>query len=175
MTEIFSKGLIRPSAHDVDREFRRFGAIAGGRTPCSRAGERAVRNQCAVRMSVALSRAKGKDILADYGGGALHSANCCEGADAYPHITGAQTLYRHLRDALGFKFTRLTGGAAGLGMRKGLLFFDDVFIRDNGTAGDHIDFWDGRTYTNEATGTGAPTGDLPMFDNARRGVWFCQL
>ncbi|MFT4792677.1 MAG: hypothetical protein ACJAVR_000086 [Paracoccaceae bacterium] len=176
MTDNFPSGLIRPSAHDVSREFLRFGGGgAGGRRPCSRTGGRSVANQCAVRMSIALSRAKGQDILADYTGGALHSGACCTGGDPYPHITSAQTLFRHLRDVLGFQFERLSGGAAGITGRKGILFFDDVFVRSNGTAGDHIDFWNGSTYTNEATGTGAPTGNLPMFDDARRGVWFCQM
>ena len=172
--------LARPTAHGLAREFRRFGAPgAEGRLPCRRSRDRSVGgpmvlNQCAVRMSVALCRSMNDDIFGPYDGG-LHSDQCCAGPVPCRHISSAQTLFRHLQRKLGFAFERLATGAAGISGRKGIVFFDDVFIRRNGTAGDHIDFWDGRTYTNEATGAGAPTGDLPMFDDARRGVWFCQL
>lgn len=148
--------------------------------PCRRSrdpgiGGPQVRNQCAVRMSVALCRAMGEDIFGPYDMGGLHGARCCAGEDEdkHRHITGAQGLFTYLRGTLRFPFRQIAG-ADEIRPHKGIVFFDDVFTRKNGTRGDHIDYWNGRTYTNAATGAGAPSGDLDMFDDAAR-IWFCQL
>jgi len=175
-----SYGIIRPLARELEREYMRFGPSGhDGRFPCRRSRDRGiggprVDNQCAVRMSVALSRSRGLNILEYYTGDALHSAACCAAPNPYPHISSAQTLFRHLQRVLLFSFTEVTGGASAIAARKGIIFFDNVFERDDGTRGDHIDYWNGQTYMNNATGAGAPRGRLRMFDDAPH-VWFCEL
>jgi hypothetical protein len=73
-----------------------------------------------------------------------------------------------------FSFTEVGGGASSIAGDKGIIYFDNVFGRDDGTRGDHIDFWNGSTYMNNATGAGAPRGNLSMFNDANE-IWFCKL
>lgn len=173
-------GIIKPLARELEQEYLRFGPSGhDGRYPCRRSRDHGisgpkVRNQCAVRMSVALSRARNLNILEFYDGGALHSARCCAGPNPYPHISSAQTLFNHIRRVLLFDFTAVTGGASAIANRKGIIFFDNVFERSNGTRGDHIDYWNGQTYMNNATGAGTPNGNLRMLNDAS-GIWFCAL
>lgn len=183
-----SHGLIKPFAIEVEREYRRFG-ISGADTrfPCRRSrdagiGGPKVNNQCAVRMSVALSRAKGQDILEYYEGKALHSARCCAGSDKCPHISSAKTLFNHIKKVLNWSFEPVKGGASALAKRKGIIFFDTISTfkrkdaegRETGEYGDHIDFWNGQTYMNRATGSGAPSSSLNLFSDSK-SVWFCEL
>ncbi len=185
-----SYGLIKPFAFDVEREYRSFGTSgADTRFPCRRSrdagiGGPRVDNQCAVRMSVALSRAKRQDILEYYRGAALHSARCCAGSEKYSHISSAKTLFNHIRNVLNWNFEEVRGGESSLARPKGkgIIFFDTIstFARKDaqgrvtGEYGDHIDFWNGQTYMNRATGSGTPSSSLNLFGDSK-SVWFCQL
>ena len=161
--------LSKPTAQGLEEAFNLFGAPgSSGRAPCRR-----VRNNCAVRMCVALSRSMNVDILGAYTGGLVHSGRNCMGEEKFRHIAGSRDLYRYLQTSLGFQFVRLNAnGEPPQG--KGILFFSNCFTRENGTTGSHIDYWNGRTYTNAATGTGGPRGRLRLFDSADR-VYFCRL
>lgn len=168
--------LFRPSAHLVEKEFNDFASRAGGREPCKRAS--APSNQCAVRMSVALCRAMGKDIFRQYPDSDLHSAKCCDGVEKHRHVGSAQGLFEHLSKNLPFHFRKLNkdGAMAEIADLKGILFFDHIkgFIRKGGSNGDHIDYWDGKKYSNSARGARAAGGSLSLFKRART-IWFCQL
>lgn len=167
-----------PVARDLEVQYRLFGdPDKPGRKPCLRGTHghhgHVVHNQCAVRLGVALSRCLKQSIFDGYLGHDLHSAACCASPNPYPHISSASGIYKHLHRTLQFHFVHIKAATEIQG-KKGILFFEGVYKRDNGSAGDHIDFWDGRTYTNQATGTGAPRGKLTMFGNAA-SIRFCEL
>jgi hypothetical protein len=165
---------VRPPVMVLEREFEQFGPPGDSRRrPCTRTGGGSVRNQCAVRMSVALSRAMNSDVLGAYRGGNVHSARCCSGENGQRHITGSRQLYNYLRNTLGFEFERNRAGASGI-PRKGILFFLRCFNRSNGTRGSHIDYWNGHRYTNSAAGEGGADRNLRLFRRADR-VYFCPL
>lgn len=173
--------LRRPTAAGLEAEFAIFDTA--GRFPCTRvnsAGSRRVDNQCAVRMSLALCRAMGHDILGRYppGTGNLHSARCCANRSAidpqhYRHTTRAVELRDYLANTLGFRFEDIDSDSTVIStpnVRKGIIFFLNL---DGGT-GSHIDYWNGSSYTNEYSGSSAPDPSLPMFRDAER-VDFCDL
>ncbi len=165
--------LSKPTAEGLEEAFKLFGvAGAPARAPCNR-----IRNNCAVRMCVALSRSMNVDVLGAYTGGMVHSGRNCMGAEKFRHISSSQELFNYLRGSLGFSFVRLnTDGPSPSG--KGILFFRNCFHRardaEGVNRGDHIDYWNGQAYTNAATGTGAPRGRLDLFERADR-VYFCRL
>ncbi len=115
--------LPRPSASGLAAEFVKF--RIDGRMPCNRVksdGKRKISNQCAVRMSIALSRSIGDDILVNYRDffkrkissddlPLIHSQDCCAGAEEnrYPHITGATHLKDYLKSQ-GFTFLPVKNG-----------------------------------------------------------------
>ena len=172
--------LARPTAIGLEREYQRFGPPnSETRAPCRRSrdpgvGGPKVRNQCAVRMSVALCRSMNGDIFDAYTEGALHSARCCAGRDAdkYRHITSSETLYTYLSGTLNFRFSP-AGTDPGSLRHPGIIFFQNIQGFRNG-AGDHIDYWNGQTYFNAVTGEGGPSGALTLFNRASR-VFFCRL
>jgi len=136
------------------------------------------KNQCAIRMSVALGR-------------------CGFSLDAFPEtdrvkkrrdipvafVQGANELANYLSKLWGkpLKFSNKKG-ASMLRNKKGIVYFNNCFHRSGDPEkvlrGDHIDLWNGSVYYNQLYGipTGAEdrlsTGD--MFARADQ-VWFFQL
>ncbi len=102
----------RATAARLEAEFNKFRTINDGRFPCRRSrpggpsGMR-VKNQCAVRMSVALCRAVEGDIFGNFKGKNLHSPRCCAGGEEVPHrhITSATDLKKYLQ-SIGYTFKR---------------------------------------------------------------------
>lgn len=175
----YLKNAFRPSADSLEAEFRIF--EGRGRFPCTRTrgdDTRRVANQCAVRMSVALNRAMGRDILTRYDrtDGCYHSARCCAARDLLdpqptPHVTRAVSLKHYLANA-GYRLVEIEDAAAisGANAKRGIIFFLEL---DGGT-GSHIDCWNGDSYFNAYSGGRPPRADLPMFRQATR-IEFCQL
>jgi len=128
--------LSRPSFEEMMRVYPR---PAKGVTHCPKLG--ANRNQCAVRMSVALQKC-GITIEGKY----PHQKCGCK-----KHATGAhslaQWLYRHPAMGRPIKYSDPVKGKKLMAGRKGLVFFNNCFQRwENGPLdGDHIDLWDGKT------------------------------
>jgi hypothetical protein len=140
-----------------------------------------IRNQCAVRMSVALVRC-GFSLDAFQPRRRVHRGRrACRLAPH--HVLGAHELARYLEDIWGAA-ERFTGAAAAgakdrlLG-RTGVIYFNNCFRRSAGgpQTGDHIDLWTGRQYYNQIIHVGAG-GDAgaraPLFDRAD-AVWFFPL
>lgn len=124
-----------------------------GRAPCRRSrdpgvGGPKVRNQCAVRMSVALCRSMNADIF---------------GADddKCRHIASSETLFNYLRETLNFTFEPI-GTNYSLIPQPGIIFFQNISGFRAGV-GDHFDYWNGRTYFNAVSGTSGPSGNLNLF------------
>lgn len=166
------------TANRLENEFRKFGPPRDSRrSPCSRVGNGKIKNQCAIRMCVALSRAANSDILGGYTGGLVHGTRCCSASPPTRHITGSRELFNHLNDTLNFNFSRYNSGnetISRLAGRKGIIFFKRCFSRDNGTVGSHIDYWNGTTYTNSARGNAAAHEGLGLFNSAQQ-IYFCIL
>jgi hypothetical protein len=176
--------LYRPGAAGLEAEYDVF--RRQGRFPCTRHrpdGDRRVANQCAVRMSIALSRAMNYDVMGRYRNayphdGNYHSADCCAArgaleAQAVPHVTRAVSLKGYLANTLGFNFQVIGADPSvisGPNMKRGIIFFLEL---DRGS-GSHIDYWNGREYFNEYAGGASPSPRLPMFARARE-VSFCAL
>ena len=149
------------------------------------------RNQCAVRMSVALercgfslsafgsanddrwNRGRGRRVHRDRAGCRLN----------VPHVLGASELARYIRAIFGGTTERFCGGRASayavdvLQGRRGIVYFNNCFTRRNGTAGDHIDLWDGREYWNMklrvSAGGGVPARSS-LFERSDE-VWYFVL
>lgn len=174
------QSLAKPSALRLGWEYMKFGMPGSeGRAPCRRSrdpgvGGPKVRNQCAVRMSVALCRSMNADIFGAYDGGSLHSGHGCAGADddKCRHIASSETLFNYLRETLNFTFEPI-GTNYSLIPQPGIIFFQNISGFRAGV-GDHIDYWNGRTYFNAVSGTGGPSGNLNLFRRASR-VWYCRL
>ena len=129
--------LQTPTAARLERAFTYFRIDNKGPMPCRRnrdlgiSGPR-VHNQCAVRMSVALSRSMGRDILDTYTDGEKHSEKCCteEHGTPYSHITGATPLLEHLESNLGLTFEKYKKiKPSQLEKRKGIIFFKNCFSK----------------------------------------------
>ena len=169
--------LERPTAEGLAQEFVNFGLPhTEGRYPCRRSrdldiGGPRITNQCAVRMSVALCRSMNNDIFGAFTGGNVHSTNCCSGENKFRHITRAQSLFDYLNDTLNFNFQRVGSSPAELSGRKGILFLRHCF---RGGRGSHIDYWNGTTYTNSASGNAAASSSLGLFRTSS-DIYFCAL
>ncbi len=201
----------RPMASRLEAEFAKFRTETDGRMPCRRSrsggpsGPR-VKNQCAVRMSVALCRAANGDIFGDYHGGNVHSPSCCAGGEEaqHRHITSATDLKEYLKFQ-GFNFKPVLNEdiikshesknntrykdrykkrhpnskekdiakeiAKPISGQRGIIYFRHCFQND-GRIGSHIDYWNGTTYTNAATGDGK--GGTDLFFRAK-SIVFCSL
>lgn len=174
--------LRRPTAAGLEAEFAIYDTT--GRFPCTRTdstGDRRVENQCAVRMSIALCRSMGHDVLGRYppSTGNLHSDRCCANRSLVDpqkcrHSTRAVELRDYLANNLGFRFEHSIGSDPAVisdpNERKGIIFFLNL----NGGPGSHIDYWNGSSYTNEYSGSNRPNPNLPMFGDADR-IDFCEL
>lgn len=139
-----------------------------------------IKYNCAARMSVALGRCgwsteKFPKQARVHKGRASCQVNI-------PHIIGARELAKHLRDTFGltrrFKGRALREAKKSLSGQRGIIYFDDCFKRDDGSAGDHIDIWDGRRYFNEVISEDAAgrrgRRHKSLFDLSDE-VWFIAL
>jgi peptidoglycan hydrolase-like protein with peptidoglycan-binding domain len=181
--ETLGPGAIQlPSASVLLREYRRFREVQG--LPCGQD----VTNQCAVRMSVALMRA---DIGFYFDRTRIrytHSASNRRCGTGAAHNASASRLIGYLRGVWTFQrySKRGSGGLSAdqiertLSGRAGIIYFEDCFRRTDGTAGDHIDFWDGSRVMNDRLNYNGPgerdAGDGPSssrwFRNIPRELWF---
>lgn len=140
-----------------------------------------VRNQCAVRMSVALVRC-GFSLDAFQPRRRVHrNRPACR--LTIPHVLGANELANYLRRIWGapeqFRGATLRNAQTRLHCRRGVIYFNNCFRRERGgpMVGDHIDLWTGTQYYNQIIHVGAG-GDAragsPLFDRAD-AVWFFPL
>lgn len=166
--------VVKPSFHLMNLAYTDYKI---DNAPC-KAG---VTNQCAVRMSVALKRC-GFDLGAFKNQKRIHkSRRSC--SLSVPHVLGARELAQYLSQMWGvperFKGKAVNSAPDVLKGRKGVIYFDNCFIRKGSTkkTGDHIDLWTGETYYNEvikvSAGGRAKVG-TPLFGESRE-VWFFPL
>ncbi len=173
-TDIANMCVSKPSFHLMELAYRDYTI---DNAPC-KAG---VTNQCAVRMSVALKRC-GFDLAAFRNQKRIHrNRRSCN--LTVPHVLGAKELADYLSQSWGAP-ERFGGDAVNsapfvLNGRKGVIYFDNCFVRSGSTkkTGDHIDLWTGETYYNEvikvSAGGSAQVG-TPLFGESRE-VWFFHL
>lgn len=140
-----------------------------------------IKNQCAVRMSVALVRCGFSLDAFDPQSRVHRGLQSCR--LSHPHLLGAEELARYLVRMWGepekFVGSSLGNARASLRGRTGVIYFNNCFRREAGgpLTGDHIDMWDGEHYYNQIIHVGAG-GDAciraDLFDRAD-AVWFFQL
>ncbi|WP_373331235.1 type VI secretion system amidase effector protein Tae4 [Salmonirosea aquatica] len=160
--------VIRPSYAILERAYGdyRGNPAPAGPTP---------RNQCAVRMSVALGRA----------GFGLESFPVPRRVKTRSHlpvpfVVGAHELASYLETTMGRpeRFPGRRSTADLLQNRKGIIYFNDCFRREDGSAGDHIDLWNGSVYFNQVNnlpaGAEDPRSSGNLFGRSNR-VWFWGL
>ncbi|MEZ5426543.1 MAG: type VI secretion system amidase effector protein Tae4 [Pyrinomonadaceae bacterium] len=145
--------------------------------PC----KRGAKNQCAIRMSVALGRC-GFDLLGFPKRKRVHTLfDKCK--VPVEHVLGARELAKYLQQCWGtpeiYKGKKGHAAAETLKGRTGIIYFDNCFQREPGEAksGDHIDLWDGGKYYNIVIKVGAggdATPDTPLFAESEE-VWFFPL
>lgn len=157
--------------------------------PCRRrANGGPIKNQCAIRMSIALGMV---DCGFDYAGfkGHPHTAkhNCCDFPQ--PHTTNATMLWKQI-EAKGLKFekywinkdhkrdrtnrTRSSEIHGRISGRKGILYMNRCF----GSKGSHIDYWDGANYMNSVMnyhGNGEPRDNQKMIYTTRGFICFLPI
>ena len=141
-----------------------------------------VRNQCAVRMSVALERT-GFDLLGFPRQDRVHFGRTRCDLDLR-HVLGAHELARYLEQSWGRTnvYRRQTLGDAfdSLSGRRGIIYFNNCFKRkrsDTSRRGDHIDLWTGSQYYNQVihVGAGGDAGAGARLFRRADQVWFFQL
>lgn len=140
-----------------------------------------IKNQCAVRMSVALERCGFSLDAFDPPNRVHRGRRSCE--LAVPHVVGAHELAKYLKKIWGetqrFHGSTVDSASADLGGRPGVIYFNNCFRREAAgpSTGDHIDLWDGEHYYNQIIRVGAG-GDAgvraPLFERAD-AVWFFEL
>ena len=122
-------------------------------------GQEKWQNQCAIRLSIALN---GERTLK------VDSATYTEPTCKHGHARGAQELANWLKadKRLGLPNTYSPKSAAkSLAGKQGIVFIKNCFTRPDGTAGDHIDLWDGVALKS------VPNGLL----NKGTEIWFWEL
>ena len=138
-------------------------------------------NECAVRMSVALS-------LAGFSFGNFPNKQRVKtgGRTGMPvtHVLGAEELANYLEQVWGkperFKGKTLGDAASEVDGRNGVIYFNNCFVRKDKSAGDHVDLWwsvPGK-YFNQILGIGAGVEDHTSTRSLFRkadGVRFWQL
>lgn len=174
-----------PSAAVLLREYRRFREVNG--LPCGQG----ITNQCAIRMSVALMRS---DIGFHFDRTRIrytHTASNRRCGTGVAHNASASRLIGYLRGLWNFQRYSKAGTNAltavqierALAGRPGIIYFEDCFQRSDGSAGDHIDFWDGSRVMNDRLDYNGPgerePGEGPTssrwFRNIRRELLFLQI
>lgn len=185
-TETLGPGAIRPpTAAVLLREYRRFREVNG--MPCGQD----ITNQCAIRMSVALMRS---DIGFHFDRTRIrytHSASNRRCGTGAAHNASASRLIDYLRGIWTFQRYSKAGSNAmtadqiqrAISGRPGIIYFEDCFERSDGSAGDHIDFWDGSRVMNDRLNYNGPgereAGEGPSSDrwfrNIRRELLFLAI
>ncbi len=141
---------IRPAYSLMETAYDDYAnGVSGVTDPTKPCPQRGITNQCAVRMSVALVRC-GLSLDTFTPRERVHRGHC--GLQVH-HVLGAQELERYLRRIMGtpVEYLNLTRDRrvgqriyeSILG-RKGIIYFNDMFTRPDGTGGDHIDLFNGR-------------------------------
>ena len=156
-----------PSAARLKQEYDRF-LLCGG-APCQNSNSNGrIRNQCAIRLSIALGRAGiGFHMRAAPGVRLIvHAANNrhCGGHIEVPHDARAQRLYNHLNSFWRFTTYRLSRQLSGADVyntvfrKPGIVFFDDLTgsRASDSAGGDHIDFFDGERIMNDKLNYATP-------------------
>lgn len=171
---LINQCVFKPTYNLMDRAYQDY---TNKRTaPCGYG----YKNQCAVRMSVALGRC-GFSLDAFPNPSRVHDGR--EKCDCnFPHVVGAHELAKYLKKIWGadkiYRGSELPNAITELTGKKGIIYFNDVFKRDNGSAGDHIDLWNGVTMYNQIlkTSVGGSAGyrTKRMFKKANR-IWFFNL
>lgn len=159
---------LRPSAYNL---LGHYEAYFKNPKPCPQ-----VKYSCAVRLSVALVK-EGFDFADFKPQKRVHRGRRNDVPE--PHVPGATELARYLGKKWG-EPTRVRGrnkSRASFYGRPGIVYFNDCFKRNDGTAGDHIDLWNGWHYMNEALGLSADGGVSRREDLFRRAnwIWFFRL
>ncbi len=122
--------------------------VSGVTDPTKPCPQRGIVNQCAVRMSVALVRC-GFSLEAFTPRERVHRGRC---GLQVAHVLGAQELERYLRRIMGtpLEYLNLTRSRRvgnsiyqTIQNKKGIIYFNNMFTRPDGTGGDHIDLFNG--------------------------------
>ena len=129
---------------------RVYDSYQGNTTPCRNP---AIRNQCAVRMSLALGR-NGFTFESFGHQNRIHHGRASCGLGEEPHLVGANELHLFLVNVWD---AGMRGSGSEIQSRiqglPGIVYFNNCFHRGTdevGTnTGDHIDLWDGSRIYNE--------------------------
>ncbi len=138
-----------------------------------------IANECAVRMSVALSLS-GFSFETFANQSRVRSGG--RTGLPVPHVLGAQELAHYIRTCWGYPDQLGLGHSAASSIegRLGVIYFNNCFKRSGeaSRAGDHIDLWTGQEYYNQILSLAAGVEDRSstgsLFNRADR-VWFWRL
>lgn len=173
-SSLVNQCVIRPTYQNMKKAYDEYKTTTTA--PC----ESGVVNQCAVRMSVALGRC-GFSLDAFPNPWRVHRGRAACDCN-FPHVLGAHELANYLRQLwrpdLEYRGRTLRNAYSELSGKRGIIYFNDVFVRANGSAGDHIDLWDGVNIYNQIlktdVGGGVGHHTQKMFRKANR-IWFFKL
>ena len=171
---IIDQCVVRPSFRNMKEAYEDY--VISDSAPC----KANIRNQCAVRMSIALARC-GFSLDGFPDQSRIHAGRSrCH--LALPHVVGAHELARYLKTVWGisdfYEGVDCINALTDLEQRRGVLYFNDVFTRDNGTKGDHIDLWDGQYFYNyylKVTVGGSSGYDITRMFRKANKLWFFEL
>ncbi|WP_299473857.1 T6SS effector amidase Tae4 family protein [uncultured Roseibium sp.] len=166
-------GVRLPSAAVLLREYRQFREVNG--LPCGQG----ITNQCAIRMSVALMRC---DIGFHFDRTRIrytHTASNRRCGTGVAHNASASRLIDYLQEFWRFQRYSKRGSNSmtaeqierALTDRPGIIYFEDCFERADGSAGDHIDFWDGSRVMNDRLDYNGP-GERDAGEGPSSSRWF---
>lgn len=172
--------VIRPTFNLMQRAYHDY---HHDKAPC----KVGYRNQCAIRMSIALERC-GFGLDAFPRPSRVHQGRHRTRPDhrkcelMLPHVPGAKELADYLRSLWGedreFRHKDTLEAQEALRGKRGIIYFNDVFTRSNGSKGDHIDLWDGQHmynyHLNVDVGGGSGYNEKKFFRKANR-IWFFNL
>ena len=165
-----------PTFTKLALEYKKFENIS----PCTRTGDNKVIHDCTVRMTIALSRSIGTDILKGFQPRPVHPTNCCSRDNngeqgQYRHYTGPSKFKKYL-DGLpsssGFNFIKLKVDKRNKVIPEelkahGIIYLKNCFWNDeHNSSGSHIDYWNGEKYTLGGTG---------LIFRKRAVLYFCRL
>jgi len=109
----------------------------------------------------------------------MHSASNKGCGTGVAHNASASRLIKYLREIWTFQRYSKTGAGAltaeqiqrTLTYKSGIIYFEDCFKRKDGSAGDHIDFWDGTHVMNDLLDYNGP-GEREPGDGVSSARWF---
>ena len=186
-TTTVASGVVRkPSASDLFREYRKFREHKG--RPC-KATWKVIKNQCAIRMTIALGRCDIGFHL-DSKHLKVHSGRKCD-VDT-PHDASASRVFRHLKTLWIFEHYSKSGANAmtadeihsKVRGKSGIIYWENCFKSKNpSVGGDHIDFWDGTLMMNDRLNYNGPGESSPdsvnkpgrFFVSMKKQCWFLPL